>query len=210
MRTYSEPLVARVTGIPKRVIATHRRRLCAKRVDWQVVGAVVHYTEAGLKKICGALGLDAAALTWPAEAPTSEPPAGVAETAPGAEKSTPGPVPSPGGLLGKIASAVGLGRPAAEAPAGAARVVGAAVAQAEREAPQPIAVTVTAISPNPTIVIGRAAGIDGLVSVKVRSNRNFIPGLVVRATPINGHRYFAQVGRPPRWRGDRVGFTAET
>lgn len=65
MRTYPEPLVARVTGLKKRRLVAVRRASLVRGDDWQIERNVVHYTPAGLEKLLAALGLASATLVWP-------------------------------------------------------------------------------------------------------------------------------------------------
>lgn len=231
-RTYSEPLVARVTGINKKVIAQRRRHTCLKKVDWMLLGGVVHFTDNGLKKICRELSLDAAAFEWPAEAPPKP-------AAPTAGQSPPPPQPNPPAATDEAlldgsddisgetgadddelerdespAAQAGLAPPPqappsdqAAAPAvTAAAVIANGVTLLQRAGT--IEATVTRTSPNPTIVLATIPGRDREVRVRVRDNANFIRGLVLRVTSIRGYAdFFNFAGRLPRWRGDRVGFT---
>lgn len=75
MRTYPEPLVARVTGLKKRRIVGVRKASLTRGDDWQIERNVVHYTPAGIEKLLVALGLTSAGLVWPAEtaAPAESP-----------------------------------------------------------------------------------------------------------------------------------------
>lgn len=70
MNAYPETLVARVVGVKKKRLAAMRGEKLERGPDWQFedprVGVV--YSPDGLKKLCGLLGLDAAALAWPQDA----------------------------------------------------------------------------------------------------------------------------------------------
>lgn len=84
MNAYPETLVARVVGVKKKRLAALRGEKLERGADWQFedprVGVV--YTADGLKKLCALLGLDAAALAWPADAaaPAQPPEPAPAET----------------------------------------------------------------------------------------------------------------------------------
>lgn len=77
-------------------------------------------------------------------------------------------------------------------------------APAARAAVPEVEIVVTGLSPNPLIVFGRLHEVP--VKVRVRNNANFIAGLVLRAKE-SADGLFLMVGTPPRWKGDRIGFT---
>lgn len=220
MSTYAEPMVARVTGIPKRTLVEQRQASCEKGPDWLLMNGVVHYTEAGLAKICAKLRLDQAGLRWPEETvpapagapgPTSpsEPEKGGAEASASTDEAA---TLEPGTLSDAVN---GPAEPAPATESGPSPVTAAvAIANGVDHAPDPVEVTLTEVPVrgNTTLLYGTVADPEApsgrrRVVVRVRDNRFFLRGFVVRATPAKaGHFNF--VGRLPRWRGDRLGFTA--
>lgn len=218
MSTYPEPLVARSLGVKKKLIVDTRKGRLVRGADWALEGAQVVYTATGLKNLCAALGLEwpgqapAAAPSEPEGAPVAEPreeaiaPAGEAlEQSPNADQgggrnehpnviSTPPESPKPT-LAGSFARR-DLGMTAG---------LVAEVCEDLAKKSEPVAIEITGVPGNRIIVHGRLEGQP--VTVRVKSNLTFIPGLWIRATPINDGHYYAQVGNPPRWKGDRHGFT---
>lgn len=253
MKGYPEQLVARAAGVHRRKIVETRRARLAKGADWEMHDGQVCYTEAGLSKLCQALGLDAAlveaeknsitaaqaaaAVPTPSSAPdaAAEAPASPGEASvPPAEPHSPdtempalpaqqSPAVADGNTAaaGSISTGQEAGRdevtddttrPPSD-PVAFARRDPAATAVAEkvdelRERAAPIEIEVTrAALANTRVVHGKRLDNGAQVVVRVRDNATFIPGLVIRATPVNGHSFFTMVGHPPRWRGDRHGFT---
>lgn len=193
MKRYAETLMARVTGLPRRTISeTRKSRALKKDSDWVLENACVHYTEAGLEKICGALGITAATLQWPE--PAAEP--AVAEIEASAATGDPLADELEGDQnVEKISAEPGAGQPP-DAPAAAA--VAAAVAQLEAATPELIAVRVSRVSPNPRVLIGLVDAKP--VTVLVRDNRNFRSGMTLRAHRMSNVQ-FSMVGNCPRWPG---------
>jgi hypothetical protein len=180
MTGYTEPSISRATGIKKHRLVAARREHLEKGIDWATENHVVTYTESGLVKLCESLGLD--------------------QILP---------------IVEKISSGEGI-EPAEAAPGESGPIAAetepaetvAQVAQEIEKTRGPIEIELTRTQlPNPTVVIGKRLDTGELVTVKVRSNANFIPGLIVQASPVNRFKFFNQIGRPPRWRGDRHGFT---
>ena len=197
MDSYPEPMVARATGVAKRVLAATRQARLTKGADWTLSSkAVVEYTPEGLEKICAALRLDAALVRGaPADAvPQAQfacrPPV-VAERAVGLD------------ACGIEATACGGG--AVEAMvAEVAEVVAVAVEKLpEPPAAEWLEVTRTVI--NPQIVMARVEGEGPEVAVRVRSYLTWLPGCWMQARRA-GAALFIHEGRAPRWRGDRYGF----
>ncbi len=176
--TYPEFMVAKAIGPKKSVLVQIRRTVLKKTIDWVLVNSVVNYTEAGLVAVCRALELDHSGIMEELKKILEPPPpAGDA-------------VPATSAAPEKNSPESGLISPA---PAAAARAV----------VPE-VDIIVTGRSPNPLIVFGRLDDVP--VKVRVRNNVNFIPGLVLSAKP-GADGLFLMVGHPPRWRGDRIGFT---
>lgn len=93
-------------------------------------------------------------------------------------------------------------------PAATAAAQVAAQVEVIAKASEPVDVRVTRPQlPNRRIVHGVRCDNGAHVVVRVRDNKNFVAGLILRAVPVNRGLFFTQVGNPPRWRGDRVGFT---
>lgn len=168
MSEYPEPLVARILGVKKKRLVEARKQALQRGGDWVLAGAQVAYTLGGLKKLCGALGLDSALV----------------ETAKKSEVSAGGP-----GII------------EASAVAGEALAAGVEVL-AKKSAP--VWMKIIGVPGNNIIVHCEHEG--QRVAVRVKSNATFIAGLWIQATPLNHGQYFAQVGKPPRWKGDRFGF----
>lgn len=193
---YSEPLVARVTGLSKSLIVGKRKASLVKGADWDVDRNTVCYTEAGLKKLLGALGLSGAVLAWPAEGEgqeggAAEEPAGGASDCAGEAVEQPTEVELTDEKLAVLAA--GAIEPAADS---------VAKAVAEIQDADLVELTVKKISHNPTIL--HAAGADGVVvAVRVVSNANFLPGMKLKARPpVKGSMpVYSMVGHCPRWRG---------
>ena len=176
--TYAETLVARVTGVKKKVVAEARHESGLMRgPDWILSNSCVHYTPAGLEKICGALGIDSSALEWRDDAARSD----------------------DRGEETQASRATGAGLDATpEKIAVAVETVAAAVAQITRETPVPVEIRIARLSRNPRVLIGQLG--EAFVTVMVRDSKNFLPGMVVRADRIDELRY-TMVGNCPRWRG---------
>jgi hypothetical protein len=84
-----------------------------------------------------------------------------------------------------------------------------AAAVTARVSSEPVYVDVTGCSPNPLIVFGTVDGVP--VRVRVRNNSTFTRGLVLRAKQSAGDpTVYLMIGNPPRWKGDRYGFTRPT
>lgn len=197
MTSYPEPMVARATGVAKRVLAATRQARLTKGVDWALSSkAVVEYTPEGLEKICAALRLDAALVrAMPAEA---APQAQFACRPPVVPERAAG-----GDACGIEASAGGGGAVEAEIPRAA--VVVAEVVQKLPEPPAPEWLEVTRTVINPQIVMARVRGAGPEVAVRVRSFLTWLPGCWMQARRA-GAALFIHEGRAPRWRGDRYGF----
>jgi len=201
--TFAETLVARVTGLPKKRLAQARRAGpdIVKGRDWDLENSCVVYSADGLKKICEACGVDAAALHWPAPSPADVEPADgdLEETDPSASTGQPPAihaehsVPAVGEASG---SEEGAEAPALENHLAAATVA-AGVEQLQTEAPL-FEITVTRLAPNPRVVFGRIEG--RTVTVGVRDNKNFIPGMKLKAHRADGDLY-RMFGNCPRWPG---------
>ncbi|MFA6959918.1 MAG: hypothetical protein WC205_04105 [Opitutaceae bacterium] len=204
---YSEPLVARVTGLSKSLIVGKRKASLVKGADWDVDRNTVCYTEAGLKKLLGALGLSGAVLAWPAEGEgqvggSDEEPEGEASDGAGEAVAQP---PQPGPVVEKLAVGPTCPPPAVGLPGvlieeATADTVAKAVAKIQDA--DLVELTVKKISFNPTIL--HAAGADGVVvTVRVTSNANFLPGMKLKARPpVKGAvQVYSMVGHCPRWRG---------
>lgn len=197
MDSYPEPMVARATGVAKRVLAAARQAKLTKGLDWALSSkAVVEYTPDGLEKICAALRLDAALVRGaPAEVPAqaqfaARPPV-VAERAAGMD------------ACGIEASACGGGAVEAELSSVVAVVAVAVEKLPEPPAPEWLEVTRTVI--NPQVVMARVSGAGPEVAVRVRSFLTWLPGCWMQARRAGAALYIHE-GRAPRWRGDRYGF----
>lgn len=175
---YPEFQVARVIGPKKAVLVQIRRTVLKKDSDWVLVNSGVHYTAVGLVAVCRALELDHSVILEELKKILEPPP-------PGSDAA-----PAPGPETQKNSAEPG---PDASAPAAA-----------PREVVPEVDIVVTGRSPNPLIVFGRLDHVP--VKVRVRDNAHFIPGLVLSAKP-GADGLFLMVGHPPRWRGDRIGFT---
>ena len=191
MSTFPESAVSRALGVKKKHVAgaRHAAKL-EKGADWQLVNSVVHYTRTGLAKLCQRLGLSSAPLTL--------------EKIGGGPAAPAAPAPARGPSAGPQDPVAGH-----QLPGLAADTVAATTVELQKKS-GPVWIEVTARPANQVIVHGR---LDGkAVTVRVKNNTNFVPGLWIQATPLNGGTYFAMTGNPPRWRGDRHGFAkpAET
>lgn len=209
MTTYPEPLVARALGPKKSILVTVRRTMLKKGEHWLMANNVVNYTPAGLAALCRAMELDQQPVLDEVEkiAPGAPPPPADAATAPAAAEASaapPGPT-SPALPVEPEAPAPEEKKSPEVPPADPVRELAAQVAHV---APKRVAVdiVVTGRSPNPLIVFGALDGKQ--VKVRVRDNANFIPGLVLTAKPSSDGPYL-MIGHPPRWRGDKIGFTRE-
>jgi hypothetical protein len=223
MTLFPEPAVSRVSGIRKGLLAATRKGACAKGPDWVLNDHnVVCYTEAGLKKICEALQLDQAGLAegLAAETPATQAAARVdmadeithiegetIDISPG----TPARAKLDAGMA--LAEVFNQEKNQPEAKDQAAGVIGRGVARAATENLFEVTLTSVPVNGNRQLLYGTiedAVEKSGRrrVSVRVRDNAFFMPGFVVQATPA-GPNYFNFVGRLPRWRGDRLGFTAK-
>jgi hypothetical protein len=204
MSTYPEPLVARSLGVKKNRLAETRKARLSRGADWALVGAVVAYTPAGLKKLCGVLGLDWALVPVPTaaavQAATSEPEPQI-EALRGRSEA----IESHGDIGGASHEVTTQSTPDRSEPTAPACAVVAETCEQLAEKSRPVLIEVTGVPQNTIIIHGRLEG--KAVTVRVKSNANFIPGLWIQATPINGGTYYSQVGNPPRWKGDRHGFT---
>lgn len=175
MRTYTEPMVARVIGVAKPRLAVLRKLRLTREVDWVLANAVVAYTEAGLKKMLDVLGLSGAVFEWPDMDGSANPPAEFAARLEAVDGA--------GGGLESVVEKISVGVERLEAA---------------RAARPRVRLTVTRVSRNPAIIY--AATLEGEeVPVKVANNVNFIPEMVLEARPEGNVYYFE--GRCPRWRG---------
>lgn len=255
MSAYPETLVARVVGVKKKRLAALRGQNLARGADWLFedprVG--VTYTDAGLKKLLGLLGLDAAALRWPAEATPSAEPAEPAPAETGASAATEqaahveieasemgepdaGAVafmdygsaplesgheplvsiidaptdPAPEKIVDPAPAGLPPGAPPAVNPPhepAAADVVAQVeervedLAQAE-EARELVELRVTKLPINPRILFAVPSAGGAEVRVRVKSNANFVKGMLLRArAPADESEVFCHVGNCPRRRG---------
>jgi hypothetical protein len=174
MNTYPETLVARVTGIRKRTLAHTRRTRLYPETDWVLLNSVVHYTPAGLTTLLTHHQLDANTLTWPA-APLPE---DLAENTP--ETTNPMPTTEP-----PLTPAEKI---AADARAVEARPI--------------YTLRVAELSRNPTLIYATRADTSERVTVRVRTNQNFLPGMPIHARhPANPTDPWRMEGNCPRWRG---------
>lgn len=212
MSTYPEPLVARSLGVNKGLIVATRQAKLEKGTDWTLVDSVVSYSPAGLEKLCGALGLDASRLAQPGDAAeTVTADAGASLGGPLAAQPDPSLLQDSLAVERRAHNSEAVGSTPTPAPTFATRdpiaTAGQVAAGVEALAKKsgPVWVEVTGIPGNRIIVHGRLEG--RLVTVRVKNNATFIPGLWIQATPINDGHYYAQQGNPPRWKGDRHGFT---
>lgn len=201
MSTFPEPAVSRALGLKKkRVVGARHAAQLEKGADWTLVDSVVHYSRRGLTRLCQALGLPPAALAEEKFAGGATP-AGSAGRA-GEAIAGQGEALAGQTIAGDNAGGYSAGHGPAEAgeppPA-----LAAAIEQARKKL-APVWIEVTARPANVVIVHGRLEGRP--VTVRVKDNSNFVPGLWIQATPLNGANYFSMVGRLPRWRGDRHGF----
>lgn len=177
MNLYPEPLVARVTGVNRHVLAAARRMHLQKGDDWTLENSVTCYLPSGLKKLLAALGLSDAALAWP-DAPTAtdDRSATPPDVTPDPEKN---PVPPAPSAVATRVDAVGAG-----------------------DSARPLVdLKVTAISRNPSIVHAAATGRPAVL-VRVRTNMNFVVGMPIRArAPAPGGTLYFFEGQCPRWKG---------
>lgn len=212
-RLFQEPLVARVTGVRKAILVAHRKDRLAKGVDWTLERNVVAYTAVGLEKLLAALGLQAAALAWPA--PGEGQHSGEVDEA--AEEASDGAgeafsAPGDGAEKSAVAPAAGADfarnvRPPVTAwpwPRATAAAVVAEQVLAIQET-LPCEFVVRRLSHNPTLLqcVGEA---EREVLVRVATNANFIPGMKLRARPPAkgggiAARVYSLVGHCPRWKG---------
>lgn len=187
LTNYPEFLVARAIGPKKAVLVEIRRTVLKKSVDWVLVNSVVHYTPIGMVALCRAMELEHDLILEELK------------------KNSPSPSPSD-------ASPASTDIPRQQdllAPNGENEKPGAGVPPPAPVAPRPeIDVVVTGRSPNPQIVYGRLDD-HTPVKVRVRDNTHFTPGLILRAKEGTSGIYL-MVGPPPRWRGDKHGFTRTT
>lgn len=181
MTAYPEPLVARVTGVNRSDLADTRRKSLTKDVDWRLVNAVVTYTPDGLKKLLSAAGIDLAALVWPEPGATEN--AGARALDPAAA------VPDP---AQRSVSSSPVLEPAAVVSAACETANGGALVE----------LTVTAVLRNPTILRAVVGEDPKPLTVRVRDNRNFLPGMKLKARSAGpGSDLYHMVGHCPRWRG---------
>ena len=70
--------------------------------------------------------------------------------------------------------------------------------------PEPISLIITSLRPpkNPHIIETKRPGDDQTLRVRVRDNKNFIPGMEIRARPDEQYPdVFVLAGRTPRYKG---------
>jgi hypothetical protein len=70
--------------------------------------------------------------------------------------------------------------------------------------PEVISLVITSLRPpkNPHIIEAKRPGSDEILRVRVRDNRNFMPGMEIRARQDEHYPdVFVLVGRTPRYRG---------
>jgi hypothetical protein len=214
MTLFPEPAVSRVSGIRKGLLVDTRKATCAKGPDWVLDERnQVAYTAAGLKKICEALKLDQAGLAEGVAAEDQAPDTSLPLQGGGQHAVIPtSSEPPAASTLAPQASEGAQEKNPPEATDQAAAAIAGAVAAAPGE----VEVVVTSVPVNGnrqllygTIEDAKEKSGRRRVSVRVRDNAFFLPGFVVQATPA-GPNYFNFVGRLPRWKGDKFGFTAKT
>jgi len=177
LQVYPEPMVARVTGVARVAIKRARAASLEKGPDWSLVDSVVTYGPDGLKKLLSALGLRADDLAWPVP---------------------PGP-PRGGFEAGPLAAATREGSGDAVHGASPATVVAEAVAEAAAVETARALVELVVLKNvfNPGLLIARHGATE--VRVRVRSNVNFRPGMVLRArAPIQAGGLWHMEGNCPR------------
>lgn len=182
MTAYPEPLVARVTGIGRPRLKKARLANLTKGPDWWLAESTVTYGTDGLKKLLLALGLNAADLAWP------EPP-------------TPPDVPPEPDR--PASAALDPTAESAEADSATVAVAEVVVEKIVAEAaPALRELVVRKIAWNPSIVMAWDAATEREVRVRVRSNVNFRPGMVLRArAPEQADGLWFMEGNCPRWPG---------
>lgn len=177
MNSFPEPLVARVTGLNRTVLAKARRGTLTKDQEWLLVGSVVHYTPGGLKKMLAAVGIDVAALVWP------EPSGTDLET----ERA-----------LDPAASPIDP----AELREGQDEAAVVTAACETAAAIELVEIFVSSVPRNPRILYGIPAGGTAAVVVRVKDNTNFRPAMKLKAhPPAAGATVWHMVGHCPRWPG---------
>ena len=186
-----EPTVARAVGISKARLVAFRKNSLEREVDWRLEGAVVTYTAGGLEKLLAGLGLAADAFK-----PAVFEEAVFARRGPESEQI----------------EAIGGGGEATEmAEEGAGNGYGAEIQRAVIETVDRVAARVAVElrvvrqARNPRIVLATTPQTPGVeLRVVVRENRNFLPGMTLRAKPADDTAdttlYYLD-GRCPRWRG---------
>jgi hypothetical protein len=174
----TEPLVARVTGVKKSQLATLRQALLSKGPHWDLERNVVVYSREGLEKIFPRLGLRFEDFPW-------------TQNQASADDSDDTPDETP---IDATLSAPGTTAPQSEAIAPATKQ---AVTIEERRL---LSGQVVRLSRNPIMLIAKVE--DQEVCVRVRENKNFLPGMeVLIREPGPGSELWYFEGRLPRWKG---------
>lgn len=177
LTTFPEPMVARVAGVKKAVLAALRREHLVKDTDWQLAGAVVHYTQSGLERVLRHAGIDAKAFSWPMDL-------------------KPG-VPSTDSDSGDAPEATAP-KPDAAAQAVSDEIERVADAVAARALAQ---LFVRSVPKNPKILFCSLASGE-VVPVRVRENKNFRAGMFLKARePGPGSTAYNHEGNCPRFPG---------
>jgi hypothetical protein len=216
-------MTARVCGLAKTILVAARKKHLEKGTDWQVVDSVVCYTPPGLKKILVSLGLDGEALDWAAGAGGGENPPAVTEpreqgTAGAGEAcvedkiidfaTEPDAEPADLSLVAdaflKVSQAHAAEKSAERRPDAAAVVAaGIALQQAALASRELQTLTITRLSRNPMLVHARGQDGGAEVTVRVKTNINFLPAMTLTARPpaAGAAPVWFHVGNCPRWRG---------
>lgn len=177
-QVFAEPLVARVTGIRRPALKKARLANLQKGTDWWLADSVVTYGAEGLKKLLVSLGLNAGDLTWPE---------GVVG-------------PEGGGTPERAAFAPPDPTAEASVEPGPAEIVAQATAAVPTRALREL--VVRKVAWNPTIVLASPGDAQEEVRVRVRDNKNFRPGMVLRARePEDAGGLWFMEGNCPRFPG---------
>lgn len=192
---YPEPMVARVAGVPKGRLVEIRKGQLTRDVDWELRGAVVHYTKPGLERLLPLAGIDIAAFVWPMDLRQ-----GIRPPSPTSASQGEATAPQPEAMPRTVPAAPPTpARPLVARP-GAAQIVAEKVAEkiADLQARPLVQVMVHALSRNPGILY--AALPSGVrVMVRVRRNLHFRAGMCLDARPSRTDGLYFHVGRcPPR------------
>lgn len=174
-KEYPEPMVARVVGLRRGQLKALRDGSLVKGEDWGLINSVVTYSATGVKKLLSAAGLENGDFRWPD--PPGVPGMGSAET---------------GGT-------VEAGDPVGDAPEVAVVVPAETVVTA---GPRVVGLRVRKLCRNPTILYAEEAEGGPELTVRVRTNENFLPGMLVQAQePTTPGGIWHMIGACPRWKG---------